>query len=348
MSFLPSSAASSVNTPSIAGWSSLLPLLSQSSTLALEFVQTPEGAAFLAKVLEGSLDPAHPSYIPHTATSSEKEPTAAQGLGSQRADKLPFSHFVRLIRGASPTIRALPVITIESYQHGGKNAGLLPHRYSLLTILHPTGGPPTYIKLHMRAIQDTLASVLTAELADDRAALVRPTDRRLAALSSTSTTQGPQDQNLDLAQGPSLDALAALLDIIDKRVGKYDVHARNCLWLADLVLFGCARKFRAHWLGLTDGSESESKRRAQCTWFPDGAVGAYLRGEADVMTATARCFLPEGWPWWLGNACAVLGTAVGAFDMQHEVEDVVGKWRDFVGAAVPQAAGVGVAGGAPA
>ena len=89
--------------------------------------------------------------------------------------------------------------------------------------------------------------------------------------------------------------------------------------LADLVLFGAALKFREHWLA------------AGCL-FPEASIGPFLRGEIDVMTATAQCFMPPGVPW-LGNVTAALGRIVGVFDMQHEVTDVVEKWRDFLAAA---------------
>ncbi|KAI1797093.1 hypothetical protein LXA43DRAFT_1147888 [Ganoderma leucocontextum] len=147
-------------------------------------------------------------------------------------------------------------------------------------------GGSTYLKLQLRNVEDTLASILTAELADDRTGLVHPHDRRLAALE------------LPPAAGPSLDALTELLDIFDKRAGKYDPCSRNCLWLADLVLFSSTMKLREVWL--TKGRIS-----------PDWAIRKCLQGEIDVLAVSTQCFLPDGVPGWIGIAYGALGRGRG-------------------------------------
>ena len=224
-----------------------------------------------------------------------------------RADKFPFVDLVSLVRNSPSDLRALPITAIESYQKGGEKAGPVPHRYSIVTIQGPSGGS-TYLKLQLRAVEETLESILTAELADDRSGLVRPCDRRLAALELA-----PEHA----ARGPSLDALAELLDIIQKRTGRYDPHSRNCLWLADLVFFASAMKFKDVWL-------------AEGRIFPDWPIRAFMRGDLDVLAASTQCFLPEGAPGWMGIAYGALGRVFGGFDMQREVEVVVGKWREHM------------------
>ena len=261
-------------------------------------------AMIIAEIVEYLYRP----ILPHDSLSN-----SLTSLKAGRVDKFPFSGFVPLVHNAPPALRARPVTAIESYQKTGENVGLVPHRYSILTVHHPHGGS-TYMKLQLRAIGSTLMPILTAELADDRSALIRPHDRRLAALEIT--TPGAHAAR----DGPSLDALAGLLDIIRKRAGRYDPRSRNCLWLADLVLFGSTMKFKDVWLG-------------EGRVFPDWPMRKYLRGEIGVLAASAQCFLPEGAPGWMGIAYGALGHVFGGFDMQREVEDVVGKWQDYMDAA---------------
>ncbi|EJF55665.1 hypothetical protein DICSQDRAFT_164197 [Dichomitus squalens LYAD-421 SS1] len=320
MSFIPSSAASSATSPSITGASSLLPLLAQTSSLSLQISQTRVGTALLAQLLESSvINPHHPTHAQqHLDFDGQEAPPDTPG---RRVDKLPFADIVGMVRDAPAAVRSLPIVAVESFQKGGENVGLVPHRYSVITITHPHDGPPTFMKLHLRAVGENVP-VLTAELSDDRSALIRPCDRRLAALelSPGHPVQG----------GPSLDALAQLLDIIQQRVGRYDVHGRNCLWLADLVLFGSALKFSKHWL-------------AEGRISPDQPIRQYLRGEIDVLAATTQCFLPPGLPWWLGNVYAALGKTFGAFNMHDEVANVVREWKDYLAAAPLNYALLGVA-----
>ena len=113
MSFIPSSAASSATKSSISGNSSLIPLLAPASTLSLDFAQTPEGAAFLASLVKAALDSHYPARAPDLEGSEEKK----SALKANRADKLPFSDFVRLFRNAAPEIRTLPIPAIESFQN---------------------------------------------------------------------------------------------------------------------------------------------------------------------------------------------------------------------------------------
>ncbi|KAM5539237.1 hypothetical protein V8D89_007110 [Ganoderma adspersum] len=273
-SFISSSAASSLTSSSVSGASSLVTLLMPPSI-----------------------------HLPEPSKSS----SLVVPLG--RADKFPFVDFVSLVRNASPSLRALPVAAIESYHKGGEKAGPVPHRYAVVTVQHPQGRS-TYLKLQLRAVEETLESILTAELADDRSGLIRPCDRRLAALELAPEHGGG---------GPSLDALAELLDIIQKRTGRYDPHSRNCLWLADLVFFGSAMRFKEAWL-------------AEGRIFPNWPIRGFMRGELDVLAASTQCFLPEGAPGWMGIAYGALGRVFGGFDMQREVEVVVGMWREHMDA----------------
>ena len=55
-----------------------------------------------------------------------------------------------------------------------------------------------------------------------------------------------------------------------------------------------------------------------------------LRGEIDVLAASAQCFLAEGALGWMGVVYAALVRAFSAFSMQREVEEVVGKWREYM------------------
>ncbi|TBU42911.1 hypothetical protein BD309DRAFT_961902 [Dichomitus squalens] len=319
MSFISSSAASLATSPSITGASSLLPLLAQTSSLSLQISQTRAGTALLAQLLESSvINPHHPTHAQqHLDLDSQEAPPHTS---SRRVDKLPFADLVRMIRDAPATVRSLPIVAVESFQKGGENAGLITHRYSVVAIMHPHGGPPTFMKLHLRAVGVNVP-VLTAELSDDRSALIRPCDRRLAALE-LSPGHPVQD-------GPSLDALAKLLDIIQRRVVRYELFGRNCFWLADLVLFGSALKFRKHWL-------------AEGRIFPDQPIWQYLRGEIDVLAATTQCFLPLGLPWWLRIVYAALRGTVWAFNMDAEVAIVVSEWEDYLAAAPPNYALLGV------
>ena len=217
------------------------------------------------------------------------------------------------MRNASLSHRALPITAIETYHMGGEKAGAVPHRYSVVTILHPHGYS-TYVKLQLQVFQPNPKSILTAELADDRSSLIRSCDHRLAALELAPQHDGG---------GPSLDALAKLLDIIQKRAGRYDPYSRNCLWLADLAFFARAMKFKDLWL---------AKGRV----FPEWPIKNYMHGKIEVLAASNQCFVDEGAPGLMGVVGVTLLRMFGGLDVQREVEEVVGEWRGYV-EAIPQA-----------
>ncbi|KAM5539238.1 hypothetical protein V8D89_007111 [Ganoderma adspersum] len=299
VSFISSSAACSSTSSSLAGASSLVHLLVQSSACPPKPSITGLGEKLITIFLK------HFSSVPSHG-SFDKDDTPM----SVRPHKFLFPELVSTVRNVPLELRTLPVTAIESYQKGGENASLVPHRYAIITIQLPHGGS-TYKKIQLQVAAGEPEAVLTAKLADDRSALVRPGDRRLAALEHTPSPARPTQR------GPSLDALAELLDIIYKRTGRYEPCSRNCLWLADLVFFGCAMKFRKVWL-------------AEGRFWPDSPIRRYLGGEIDVLAASAQCFLPEGAPGWMGIVYAALGRVFGAFSMQREVEEVVGKWQEYM------------------
>ncbi|PIL35296.1 hypothetical protein GSI_02021 [Ganoderma sinense ZZ0214-1] len=308
--------ASSLTSSSLSGASSLVLLLLRKSSTLPPKPPKPSMARLLANTIAQFLKNFYRSAPPHNSIDKHLVPVTHGGQETGRADKFPFAHFVFLVRNAPDSIRALPITAIESYQKGGENTGQVPHRYSIVTIQHHHGRS-TYLKLQLRAVEHTHTSVLTAELADSHSALVRAQDRRLAALELTPPKPQPGGA---VCRGPSLDALAELLDIIQQRAGRYDACSRNCLWLADLVLFGSAVKFREAWLG------------AEGRLWPDWPLRKYLRGEMDVLAASTQCFLSEHAPRWIAFAYGALGNVFGGFNMQREVEEVVGKWRGYMDA----------------
>lgn len=229
---------------------------------------------------------------------------------SQSVDQLSFAQFLTLIRSADPLIRTLPVIAIETYETKTL------HQYSIVTIQLPKG-KRTYVKLELQVDEVTSgatiikgggATILTALLTDDPSNLILPQDHSIAKIEFTPNS----------TQGPSLDALAALLDIIYKRVGKYDLYGRNCLWFTDLIFYGTAMKFKEACLA--------------GRLVPDEGIRNYLHEGKRILTASTQ---------WIQRVPGLMDAfkrfvAVGrmvTFDMDSEVEDVVEKWQNYMDAA---------------
>ena len=168
--------------------------------------------------------------------------------------------------------------------------------------------------------------VLTCQTADDCTAITH-NHPRTCALELTA--------GADPAGGPSIDALAELLSLVEARVPArgYGALAHNCTWLTDLLVFTFARRFRAHWL-------------ARGTLAPEDTFQRYLRGELGVLDAAGEINFPKGGPlrWWARvGAGAVRGVQVllthgdgdGMLMHDDEVAEVERTWQGFMSAVAP-------------
>ncbi|KAM5539250.1 hypothetical protein V8D89_007123 [Ganoderma adspersum] len=257
-----------------------------------------------AEIIATHLKYFHPRTPPHDVPNGKDLATVSQSV-----DKLSFAEFLTLIRSADPLICTLPVIAIETYQTKTL------HQYSIVTI-QLSDSKRTYVKLELQVdatsgatiITDGGVTILTALLTDDPSNLILLLDRPIAVLELTCNA----------TQGPLLNALAELLDIIYKRVGKYDLYGRNCLWLTDLIFYGTAMKFKEACLA--------------GRLVPDEGIRNYLHGGKSMFTASTQ---------WIQRAPGLMETfksfvAVGrmvTFNMDSEVEDVVEKWQHYMDAA---------------
>lgn len=65
--------------------------------------------------------------------------------------------------------------------------------------------------------------------------------------------------------------------------------------------------------------------------WPYWPIRRYLGGEIDVLAASAQCFPACRSTGMNGNCtCGALVRVFGAFSMHRKVEEVVGKWRDYM------------------
>ena len=238
-----------------------------------------------------------------------------------------FSEFAALVRAAAASTRSLPVTHLDSYEKPSDTGPLrIGHQYVVATVLHPRG--PTYARFDMFLASDAPGIVfegpclLRVKMSDDKHALSK--GRRL--LSSVATRAGQP-----VTSAPSLDALAALVDTIAQRAGRtFGVLGRNCAWMNELLMFGTARKFSAHWLG--------------GEYFPQETMRRWMQGEIGVLTATTDCTHPDPVGRWLARTS---GTAVRGLHMlfaqnsesplmmqDDEVREVVDAWTGYLPARV--------------
>ncbi|KAI0645496.1 hypothetical protein C8Q79DRAFT_696556 [Trametes meyenii] len=185
-----------------------------------------------------------------------------------------------------PRAKVFPIICIETFKDTSPDSlviqatgGLLGHQYTVATVLLPDGRTS-----HIRA--DYYATTrLGIMLADDHGALTKG-GHLISRLALPRTCSA--------RNGPTLDALAALLRVAHLRLGNraYDIFGRNCFWMTDLLFYCLARKFSAAWLTGTATPEEPLRR--------------YLRGEMGVLEAAISSATPDpAARWWAqisGNA----------------------------------------------
>ncbi|KAI0719186.1 hypothetical protein C8T65DRAFT_62539 [Cerioporus squamosus] len=213
-----------------------------------------------------------------------------------------FSEFAARVRAASTSTRSLPITSVESYEKSSNTGPLrIGHQYVVVTVLHPGG--PTYARFDMFLVSDKPEivwegpSLFRVKMSDDKAALSR--GRRL--LSMVSIGQGQS-----VATGPSLDALAALVDIIEQRAGReFGLVGRNCAWMNELLTFGMARKFSSHWL-------------SSGQYFPQETMRRWMLGEIGVLSATTDCTHPDPVGRWLAKTSGSVVRGLHVLLTQHD------------------------------
>ncbi|KAI0366142.1 hypothetical protein BV20DRAFT_1038516 [Pilatotrama ljubarskyi] len=194
-----------------------------------------------------------------------------------------FRKFVECIR-PRPQPGTFPVSCFEIYKDTSASSsvrqatmGILGHQFNVATVLLLSGR-----KTHIRAdywaeVPPGASSRLVLIYNDDHAALTK--DAHLISREKS---------------GPTLESLAALFDVADKRLGSkpYGVFGRNCFWMTDMLFYTMAWKYSAHWLAGALTPEAPLKR--------------YLRGEVGALEAAIACATPSEaarwWARWSGNA----------------------------------------------
>ncbi|KAI0707090.1 hypothetical protein C8Q76DRAFT_143883 [Earliella scabrosa] len=324
--------------------------LSPQSTPSLHTSSEPTQGSELANTLSLVGELVHITGKLATAPLPGARPRDSTGA---QPTVMSFTEFARLVRAAPPHIRALPVTRVESYQKPDPGtAGVFGHQYVLVGVLLPRAPPcgtqsdvsdPANLKesylrfdLHTasaRTVQWDGPVVLRVQMHDEQSALARDPLRLLSMSLPLERLRGSGGGGVEVAQGPSLDALAMLCELVQARVGRgYGMLGRNCIWLNDLMVFGMARKFGAHWM-------------AHARLEPEGTMRRFMRGEINVIRAGTECSVPNETARWFA---VVTGTAVRGIQamltagdadrfLMHddEVNEVLGAWRGYVPATLP-------------
>ncbi len=234
MSILPTSSLSPGSSQLASHSPASLAALIQSSRLAadvLQFAGLPHSAA-AARTAANVFDKfKYTSLVVRLAKPSAAGSCQEQSDGTIRAQYVhtrpacfTFSEFAERVRAASTSTRSLPVTSIESYETPSNPGPLrIGHQYVVATVLHPKG--PTYARFDLFLASDAPGiamggpSLFRVTMSDDKVALTK--GRRL--LSMVSIGQGES-----VTTGPSLDALAALVEIIQQRAGReFGLIGRN-------------------------------------------------------------------------------------------------------------------------
>ncbi|RPD72481.1 hypothetical protein L226DRAFT_155309 [Lentinus tigrinus ALCF2SS1-7] len=281
--------------------------LMQSSRLAADVLQgsgltqSATSVQTVANVSDVLTNVSLAADLARVTASSSRPPESGQGDGDPAC--ITFSEFAARVRAAPTPTRSLPVTQIESFEKSSNTGPLqIGHQYVVATVLHPKG--PTYARFDMFLLSDAPGVVLEGpcllrvKMSDDKHALTK--GRRL--LSMVSLGQGP---TVTVTTGPSLDALAALVDIIEQRVGRgFGMLGRNCAWMNELLMFGMARKFSSHWL------------RGEYT--PEETMRRWMCGEIGVLEATTDCTHADPVGRWFARTSGTAVRGIQAFFTQRD------------------------------
>lgn len=253
---------------------------------------------------------------------SEKPETAA-------AQPLPLSEFTTAIRDAKRYIRSSPITSIEIHQRplsGVLNSTLWGHQYIVATVKLPAG--LTYCRFDVYKNPDANVSDpqglprcdIRVDMSDDyeSPSIKDPDSHLISSLSLTSARQS-------VAGGPSLESLAALCEAIEghlKDTGdKYSAFGHNCIWFANLILFGMAKRFSKHWLA---GAHS----------FPRNLMDNFMRGVGTPYQTVLKCIQKRMQEMKGSNPLSI---SIGLFgnglayaeDLDSDFETVLTQWNDY-------------------
>ncbi|KAI0671378.1 hypothetical protein C8Q78DRAFT_972920, partial [Trametes maxima] len=229
--------------------------------------------------------------------------------------------FAAFVAGIKTCPKHFPVTSFQILRDVARDSlvmqntlGFCAHRYIVAGVLLPDGRT-LYIRAdyYITPIPRT-SSRLGVILAYDYETITRDSEL-IAHLAisqfAVTTTYG----------GPTLDALAFLLDVADARVAAspFGVVGRNCYWLAD-VLFCCmARGFDVHWL-------------AGCQ-IPATPLRRYLLGDAGALEMSIACTMPPNKIlrraiWWGETALRGLQVLVTLYSPNRSLmhDDEVADW----------------------
>lgn len=263
-----------------------------------------------------------------------------EGTGNATPAFLTFPEFVDIIRAAPLALRSLPITCIDRFEKKGMNIlGAFGHHYVVVTVLLPDARP-TYVRFDLFSLAGGGGSwegpcSLRVRMSDKFDTLSKPGPSLLAQISRTPI---PGKASGEGWHGPSLDALATLLHVIDGRVGRgYGPFGRNCWWMADLLVFGMARKFSGHWLE----GPGEGKL------VPEGTLRRYMRGEIGMLHAGVECSgvppdpIARGIVHGFGFIIRGIQTLATRNDRDRfvmhddEIAEVLGAFKDFLPAVLP-------------
>ncbi|KAI0351726.1 hypothetical protein OH77DRAFT_1429300 [Trametes cingulata] len=177
----------------------------------------------------------------------------------------PFVNCVRQLSGAGNLL----VSCFEIYKDTSPSSavvkatmGVLGHQFNVATVLLPSGRK-THIRADFWAEPPRCASSrLALVFNDDHAALT--TDGHLISRIGDPIAPQPAQEE----RGPTLESLACLFGVADKRLGStpYDLFGRNYFWMTDMLFYAMARRYSAHCLAGTR--------------TPEAPLSEYLRGRA--------------------------------------------------------------------
>ena len=181
----------------------------------------------------------------------------------------------------------------------------LPKTFSEFTPLHGAAALPENMQMGIHPSPPG-----TSEGSDPDARPQRP------PLMSSATSYA--------APGPSLDALAGLLERVSARVGRgYSVMGRDHVWLGELLVFAVARRFAAHW------------RAGEVR--PREPMGRYVRGEVGALAAATEAKVQGEGARWFAHAGLTAVRGIQMFFTQldrdrflmhdDEIAEVVAQWE---------------------